>query len=284
MLGSESLLVDGGVRSDVQELTSKHYYLGSDDFKFHRSLSVNEEEKSSDLFEIDLGLDVQSNRKLEDDCEESWFSFDFRKSNHCVYVGIGDNAASSMAALQWTLDFAVLPSSIVYLLHVSPEIRFVPSPLGMLPRSQVGPKIVEKFMAEERAKRREFLHKFVDTCSSAQVNVEVVMIESDMVAKAILDLISLLQIRKLILGRNSTKARKWRSKREGIAKQILKNAEEFCDVKIICEEEGKESTCQVIDSSSSSSSSCSSSCSTNFKIMKKEHRRSEFVSWRCFGG
>lgn len=40
----------------------------------------------------------------------------------------------------------------------------------MLPRSQVSPKLVEKYMAEERAKRREFLHKFVDTCSAAQVD------------------------------------------------------------------------------------------------------------------
>lgn len=103
----------------------------------------------------------------------------------------------------------------------------------MLPRSQVSPKLVEMFKAEERAKRKEFLHKFVDTCSAAQVdqitfcafrsldfmnkilkynftmflqvNVEVVMIESDMVAKAILDLISVLQIKKLVLG--STKVR-----------------------------------------------------------------------------
>ncbi|KAG6573565.1 hypothetical protein SDJN03_27452, partial [Cucurbita argyrosperma subsp. sororia] len=36
-------------------------------------------------------------------------SFDFRKSNPCVYVGIGDNIDSSMDDLQWNLDFAVLP-------------------------------------------------------------------------------------------------------------------------------------------------------------------------------
>lgn len=205
MLASKSLLMEGGVCSDDQGSTRKHYYFGSDDFLLDRSLSANEDEESSELFEIELGIEVRSNRKQEDDCEESWFSFDFRKSNHCVYVGISDNFDSSMNTLQWTLDFAVLPSTIVYLFHIFPEVRFVPSPLGMLPRNQVNPKLVEKFKAEERAKRREFLNKFVHKCSAAQVNVEVLMIESDMVAKAILDLISLLQIRKLILG--STKAR-----------------------------------------------------------------------------
>lgn len=39
----------------------------------------------------------------------------------------------------------------------------------MLPRNQVNPKLVEKFKAEERAKRREFLNKFVHKCSAAQV-------------------------------------------------------------------------------------------------------------------
>ncbi|XP_038894104.1 U-box domain-containing protein 35-like [Benincasa hispida] len=264
---------------------------GGDDFLLDRSLIANEDEESSELFEIELGIEVRSNRKQEDDCEESWFSFDFRKSNHCVYVGISDNFDSSMDALQWTLDFAVLPSTIVYLFHVFPELRFVPSPLGMLPKSQVSPKLVEKFKAEERAKRKEFLHKFVDKCYAAQVNVEVVMIESDMVAKAILDLISLLQIRKLILG--STKARKWRSRRgKGIARHVLQNAQEFCDVKIICE--GKESTYQAIESSSSSSSSSHTPSpnlsdknihfKSHFKNTEKEYHRSGFLTWRCFGG
>lgn len=103
-------------------------YFGTDDFLLDPSLSANEDEESSELFEIELGIEARSNRKQEDECAESWFSFDFRKSNHCVYVGISDNFDSSMDALQWTLHFAVLPSTIVYLFHVFPEIRFIPSP------------------------------------------------------------------------------------------------------------------------------------------------------------
>lgn len=49
----------------------------------------------------------------------------------------------------------------------------------------------------------KFLHE--NFTKLLQVNVEVVIIENDTVVKAILDLISLLQIRKLILG--SSKAR-----------------------------------------------------------------------------
>ncbi|KAL0534456.1 hypothetical protein IC582_028747 [Cucumis melo] len=264
-------------------------YFGTDDFLLDPSLSANEDEESSELFEIELGIEARSNRKQEDECAESWFSFDFRKSNHFVYVGISDNFDSSMDALQWTLHFAVLPSTIVYLFHVFPEIRFIPSPLGMLPRSQVSPKLVEKFRTEERAKRRMFLQKFVDKCSAVQVSVEVVMIESDMVSRAILDLIALFQIKKLILG--SSKPRKWRSKGgKGIARHVLQNAEEFCDVKIICEGKESTNTYQAIESPSSSSSSHTTSSpnfndkNIHFKRVENEYPRSSFLSWRCFGG
>lgn len=105
-----------------------------------------------------------------------------------------------------------------------------------------------------------------------QVKVDVILIESDMVAKAILELIPVLDITKLVVGTAKSNSRlgctsfsfclshlqlrfqssefgKWlflpvgvrrsRSKRgNGIADQILQNAPEICDVKIICE--GKE--------------------------------------------
>lgn len=151
------------------------------------------------------------------------------------------------------------------------------------------------------------------------------MIESDMVAKAILDLISIFQIRKLILGSTKTRSlflslskqgkiitsfktqlfklqinviilfaefvnleprRKWRSKRGALARQVLQNAGEFCDVKIICE--GKEATYQMIESSSSSSSNILSpniSDNENFDIkrMQKKYRHNGFFWCRCFG-
>lgn len=50
--------------------------------------------------------------------------------------------------------------------------RFVYHQVGMLPKSQVSPRLVERHMAEERAKRTEFLRKFVDTCSAAEVDIQ----------------------------------------------------------------------------------------------------------------
>lgn len=52
-----------------------------------------------------------------------------RSSEDCVYVGVG-KSESSMDALAWTLKHAVEPgrSTTIFLVHVFPEIRFVPSP------------------------------------------------------------------------------------------------------------------------------------------------------------
>ncbi|KAL7088474.1 hypothetical protein ACP275_13G128800 [Erythranthe tilingii] len=96
-------------------------------------------------------------------------------------------------------------------------------------------------MSKERAKTRDFLQKFINLCSPTQVKVETILIESDMEAKAILDLIPILNIKKLVLGSTKSNLRKMRSKKGNsgvLADQILQNAPEICEVKIICE--GKE--------------------------------------------
>ena len=44
-----------------------------------------------------------------------------------VYVAVG-KSETSMEALSWTLRNLVSPSTIVYLIHVFPEIKHIPSP------------------------------------------------------------------------------------------------------------------------------------------------------------
>ena len=41
--------------------------------------------------------------------------------------------------------------------------------VGKLPKSQANPLQLESHMAQERGKRRELLQKFLDMCSSSQV-------------------------------------------------------------------------------------------------------------------
>lgn len=170
--------------------------------------------------------------------DTSPFSLCFH-SDDVVYVAVG-KTGSSMDALLWSLNHAVVNGSTpVCLVYVYPEIRYIPTPLGKLPVSQVNREQKGNYMIQERSKRRVFLQKFLDVCSASKIKVDTVLIESDMEAKALLDLIPILNITKLVLGTTKSSLRKLRSRRGNeIAGQVLQNAPEFCEVKIICE--GKE--------------------------------------------
>nr|XP_015895491.2 U-box domain-containing protein 35-like isoform X1 [Ziziphus jujuba var. spinosa] len=198
-----------------------------------------ESEESESLFSIDIFRDHHHHHHHKEDGE-----------NDRIYVAIGNSAKSksSMDALLWTLKHAVSSSSSsntsIFLIHVFPVIRQIPSPLGMLPKSKVDPRIVENYVAKETDKRRKLLQSYIEACSAAkplmrQVKVDTVIIESDIVSKALIDLIPTLNIRKLVVGTSKSNFRKLKSKRiSGVAKQIIQNAPKTCDVKNICD--GKE--------------------------------------------
>ncbi|KAL3655519.1 hypothetical protein CASFOL_001305 [Castilleja foliolosa] len=73
----------------------------------------------------------------------------------------------------------------------------------------------------------------------ANVKADTILIESELEAKAILDLIPILNIRNLVLGATKSTIRRMRYRKgNGVVDQIVQSAPEFCEVKIICE--GKE--------------------------------------------
>ncbi|XP_055815056.1 uncharacterized protein LOC129884800 [Solanum dulcamara] len=204
---------------------------------------------ASELFEIDNNRGGLATIKEGHEVESSLYSFDFHNNgNVVVYVAVGNSSSgnkiskeSSMDALLWTLKHVVVdPSStIVFLIHIYPEAKYIPTPLGLIPVGQVSAEQKENHMAQERGKRRQFLQKFFDACASTKVKVDTILIESDTEAKAILDLMPICNIRRLILGTSKANLKKLKSRKgNGTADQIILNAPEFCEVKIICE--GKE--------------------------------------------
>ncbi|GMH05222.1 hypothetical protein Nepgr_007062 [Nepenthes gracilis] len=176
--------------------------------------------------------------------DSSVFSYDINShrgdggGDDLVYVVVEDRE-TSMDALLWTLKNAVNSSStVIYLIHVFPEVKLIPSPLGngKVPRSQVRADQVESYMAQERGKRRELLQRFIDKCMAYKVKVETILIESDSVHKAIAELLFVLNIRRLVIGVPKSNLRKLRSRKgNGLADQILLNAPAWCEVKCICE-------------------------------------------------
>ncbi|KAL5056644.1 hypothetical protein RYX36_037326 [Vicia faba] len=201
---------------------------------FDYSFSSNIEEEDDDLFEINL--------KKEEPLSD------------VVYVAVRiDDQGSSMEALSWALKHSVIPSiTTISLLHVFPQIKLIPSPLGKIPRSHVNQEHVDIYLAQEKSKRRMLLQKFIDLCNDSKVKVEVLLIESDNVVKTIVDLVKNLNIMKLVIGTTtSSNLRKHVSRRKNsIAEMVLKSVEEKCDVRIICE--GREVIDQMINGCTSS--------------------------------
>ncbi|XP_062111158.1 U-box domain-containing protein 33-like [Humulus lupulus] len=181
--------------------------------------------------------DEDDDSESESESEGSLFSIDIFKHER-VFVGVGHGKNdSSMDALLWTLNHAVTASTNVHLIHVFPLLRLVPSPLGgMLPKSQASPKAVEIYLAQQRDKRKKLLQNYIDVCSAAKVKVETTLIESGIPSEAILQLISTLKIRKLVLGSTKSSLRKVKSRR-GTASQILEKAPQNCEIKIIYKRE-----------------------------------------------
>ncbi|XP_022926784.1 uncharacterized protein LOC111433795 isoform X1 [Cucurbita moschata] len=307
-------------------------------YRYSSSTSEIEEEDSAQTFEIKrqtvsaaaaAGAGLESIR--EDYSRGCSFSSDALKWEDCVYVGVG-KSDSSNEALQWALKNAITTSTtVVYLLHVFPETRYIPSPcnslnslffdsflsfnlcvvsvmtVGKIPVNQVSKQQVAIHVAQEESKRKDFLQNFIDSCSLAkvhnrkacplfanlmnmcliflmeQVKADTVLIESDMVARAILDVIPILNIRKLVLGAN--KSRKLRSRGgSGIANEILQKAPEFCEVKVVCE---RKETSQLGGLPSPISSpryqdDSSKDNDPNSTITVAEEQRNSSVSCMCF--
>ncbi|XP_071736205.1 uncharacterized protein [Rutidosis leptorrhynchoides] len=258
----------------------------------HHEITEEEEEEEVD---DDGGFKVMPSIGEEYNNDRNLFSFDNDQNvNDVVYVvtwrGTQELCSASMDALVWTLGTDLDDSSIVYLVHVFPELRFIPTPLGRLPLNQANPEQKEAYLIQERSKRREYLHKFLSVCSSAKVQVETVLIESDMEAKAILDLIPVLNIRKLVLGTTKSNLKKLRnsSKKGGgeTLDQIVHNAPPYCEVKVICE--GKEVQDQLTKEPPSPSPSSTAEPSprnaSNFlkPMQLQQDNANGFVNCSCF--
>ncbi|CAJ1941548.1 unnamed protein product [Sphenostylis stenocarpa] len=285
---------DEGMPYDTHEESSSCFSCGFMGIKRNQvidcSLSRNSSNSNSEigdsdseeLFEINLKKPLVLDT-IREDCESTVFSLDIHNCNDdddVVYVGVSNNGDSnpSMEALSWALKHAVTPSAtVVRLLHVFPQVKLIPSPLGKIPRSHVNVEYVNMHLAQEKDKRKLLLQKFIDLCVDSKVKVEMVMIEGDNVAKAIVDLVRNLNMRKLVIGiSRSNLSRKCESRRQnGIAGKVLKYAQESCDIKIICE--GREVIEQMSECTSPSSID-----NGNSKVSQEINASRGFVSIKHF--
>ncbi|XP_025014538.1 U-box domain-containing protein 33 [Ricinus communis] len=167
-----------------------------------------------------------------------------------VYVAVGKD---DLHVLKWALDRAVSPGTRVFLVHVFPPITYIPTPVGRLSRSQLSQDQVRFYINEEHNRRRSILQKYIRLCNDAKVTVDTMLIESNETAKAILDLIPVLNITNLVMGTTRPPRSRLLRKRLAKAEFVKKNAPDYCEVTVVHDEKKIAESKEVVHSSLSSS-------------------------------
>ncbi|KAI9108823.1 hypothetical protein K1719_020128 [Acacia pycnantha] len=148
-----------------------------------------------------------------------------------IYVAVGKD---DMDVVKWALDHAVSHSSRIFFIHVSAPITLIPTPVGNLPRSQLNHQKVKSYENEEINKTNNILQKYIQMSNDAQVSTETVHLESNDTAKAILELISVLNIKNLVMGIKKH-AHSWGKNKVSRGIIVKQKAPEFCEVVLVCE-------------------------------------------------
>ncbi|XVF11147.1 hypothetical protein REPUB_Repub08aG0001000 [Reevesia pubescens] len=151
-------------------------------------------------------------------------------SSSDVYVAVGKD---DLGVLKWALDHAVSPGARVFLVHVFAPITFVRTPVGKLSKSQLNEEQLRVYVNEENNRRRNLLQKYIRLCIDSKVTVDTMLIESNSMCKAILELIPVLNITSLVIGTKHPPTSRQRRWKQGIGELIKKNAPEYCEVSII---------------------------------------------------
>ncbi|GLT29109.1 hypothetical protein SLA2020_039950 [Shorea laevis] len=142
--------------------------------------------------------------------EDSTLVTGSRDARADVYVAVGKD---DLDVLKWALDHAVSPGARVFLVHVFPPITYIRTPVGRL--------------------RRSLLQKYIRLCIDSKVTADTMLLESNDTAKAILELIPVLNITILVLGTKHPPSSRWRWKKLGKGEFIKENAPDCCEVTIV---------------------------------------------------
>ncbi|KAK5843463.1 putative U-box domain-containing protein 50 [Gossypium arboreum] len=154
-----------------------------------------------------------------------------------VYVAVGNDVRDGYKTLAWTLRrWSFQPFTIV-LLHVTYNIStdFVYTPFGKLPASAVSEEKLEILKKYEQEKTEKLLSKYIAFCGKVKAEILKVEKYDQPIHKLIVDLMSGLEIGKLVMGITFMKSSSWRSKSAiSGAFYVHQYKPDFSELYIIC--------------------------------------------------
>ncbi|XP_028765110.1 uncharacterized protein LOC114723121 [Neltuma alba] len=207
--------------------------------------------------------------EIEEISEDGESETDNRESGaEDIYVAVGKD---DIDVVKWALDHAVSPSSRIFFVHVSVPVTLIPTPVGNLPISQLNQQRVRSYENEEINKTNNIMQKYIQLSNDAQVRAETVHLENNDTAKGLLELISVLNIRNLVMGIKKP-PHPWGKNKLSRGEIVKQNAPEFCEVALVCvgNEVGKKSHYDIVSQRRHHSSGRFMSCLC-FSVIRSAH-------------
>ncbi|KAL5810799.1 hypothetical protein ACOSQ4_027367 [Xanthoceras sorbifolium] len=148
-----------------------------------------------------------------------------------VAIAIKGNRKSKYV-VAWALEKFIPEGIIVFkLLHVTPRITAVPTAMGnSIPISQVRDDVVAAYKKEMEWQTSKLLLPYRRMCSQRKVHVDVTVIESDDVAKAIAKELVKCTINKLVIGAASQGMFTRKLKKHDLSTRLSVCTPSFCTV------------------------------------------------------
>ncbi|KAE8715774.1 AP2-like ethylene-responsive transcription factor AIL6-like isoform X1 [Hibiscus syriacus] len=154
-----------------------------------------------------------------------------------VYVAVGNDIRDGYKTLAWTLRKWSSQSFSIVILHVTCNISkdFVYTPFGKLPETAVSEEKLEMLRRYEQEKTDKLLSKYIAFCGKVKAEILKVEKYDEPIHQLIVDLMSGLEIGKLVMGMTFMKSSSWRSKSAiSGAFYVHQYKPGFCELYVIC--------------------------------------------------
>ncbi|XP_019185661.1 PREDICTED: putative U-box domain-containing protein 50 isoform X2 [Ipomoea nil] len=131
-----------------------------------------------------------------------------------VYVGIGEDVHDGFQSLEWVLRNCSSQSTTILILYAANTIcrDYVYTPIGRLPSSSVNEEKLKDLDKYEEAKTDKILANYIAFCGKVKAEILKIQRHDGSIEKIMVDLISSLQITKLVLSLTFMKPLLWKSR------------------------------------------------------------------------
>lgn len=154
-----------------------------------------------------------------------------------IYIAVKKELKEGKSTLLWLLQNANKENKVkIVITHVHIPAQMIPFMGSKFPASKIKEQVVKEYRQSERAIILEKLDSYVNICMQLKIQAEKLVIDSDNVAKGLVELISLHGIERLVMGAAADKyfSRKMKTPKSQTAITVRQQANSSCQIWFVC--------------------------------------------------